>query len=90
MELVKGMNRRVVVIKSPDRSLFEEAIFIVREDALHRGITGQEIVREAQRVANEYAAGRSGRSHSPRLPIFICAAVILGGLAALAFALGVL
>ena len=52
--MVKGVSRRVIVIKSPDKNIFEEAIFIVREDALRKGVTRDELVREAQQVANEY------------------------------------
>ena len=36
--MVKGISRRVILVKSPDPRLFEEAIFIVREDALNRGV----------------------------------------------------
>ena len=52
--MVKGISRRVVVIKSPDPRLFEEAIFFVREDALHKGVTGDAILREAQSIASRY------------------------------------
>ncbi len=69
--MVKGVSRRVIVIKSPDKSVFEEAIFIVRDDALNRGITGDEIVREAQKVANEYAASKGKRKRLRRLPGFV-------------------
>ena len=69
--MVKGVSRRVVVIKSPDKSVFEEAIFIVREDALNRGVTGDEIVREAQKVANEYAASKGKKKRQRRLPGFV-------------------
>ena len=31
--MVKGISRRVVVVDSPDRRFFEQAIFIVRNDA---------------------------------------------------------
>ena len=31
-EVVKGVAKRVIVVKSPDPKVFEEAIFIVRED----------------------------------------------------------
>ena len=31
-EVVKGTAKRVIVVKSPDKKVFEEAIFIVRED----------------------------------------------------------
>lgn len=55
MYLVKGLTRRVIVIKSPDPRLFEEAIFIVREDALREsGVTSEEIIKEAQDVAGRY------------------------------------
>lgn len=53
--MVKGVTRRVIVIKSPDRHLFEEAIFIVKDEALHEpGVTGEDIIRQAQEVANKY------------------------------------
>jgi hypothetical protein len=53
--MVKGITRRVVVIKSPDRKLFDEAIFIVRDDALcDPGVTGDEILREARQTADHY------------------------------------
>ena len=31
-EVVKGVAKRVIVVKSPDPNVFEEAIFIVREE----------------------------------------------------------
>ena len=34
--MVKGVTRQVILVKSPDRRLFEEAIFIVKEEALAR------------------------------------------------------
>ena len=30
--MVKGISRRVVVVRPPDPSVFEEAIFVVREN----------------------------------------------------------
>ena len=35
--MVKGISRRVVVVKSPDPEIFDEAIFIVRDEYLNRG-----------------------------------------------------
>ena len=32
--MVKGITRQVILVKSPDPKLFEEAIFIVKEEAL--------------------------------------------------------
>ena len=52
-EMIKGLNKRVIVVKSPDGELFEEAIFIIREDVLRRR-PAPDVMREAQRAANDY------------------------------------
>ena len=58
--MVRGTSRRVIVVESPDTNLFEQAIFIVRNDALSKdGVTAQQLVDEACRVARSYT-----RSHS--------------------------
>lgn len=51
--MVKGVSKRVIVIKSPDRRIFDEAIFIVREDVTAK-VTGDDILKEAQDVAGKY------------------------------------
>jgi hypothetical protein len=53
--MVKGVTRRVIVVKAPDKRLFEQAIFIVREDAFTRdGVTEEQVLAEARRVADGY------------------------------------
>lgn len=59
--MVKGISRRVVVVDSPDQRFFEQAIFIVRNDAAGEGVTARELVEEARRVARNYAGGDHGR-----------------------------
>lgn len=59
--MVKGISRRVVVVDSPDRRFFEQAIFIVRNDAAGEGVTSRDLVEEARRVARDYAGGNHGR-----------------------------
>ncbi len=59
--MVKGMNRKVVIVDSPDQHFFEQAIFIVRNDAAGEGVTAQALVEEARRVARNYASGEHGR-----------------------------
>ena len=66
--MVKGITRRVVVIKSPDQNIFDEAVFIVREDALHRGVTNSEILREAQDAAASYMKSRRKKGVLSDLP----------------------
>ena len=64
--MVKGTTRRVIVVDSPDQKLFEQAIFIVRNDAFaQEGVTPQQILGEACRIARGYAAGQS-----PRRPLW--------------------
>ena len=55
--MVKGISRRVVVVDSPDQRFFEQAIFIVRNDAGGEGVTAEELVEEARRVARGYTGG---------------------------------
>ena len=55
--MVKGISRRVVVVDSPDQRFFEQAIFIVRNDAGGEGVTARELVEEARRVSRGYTGG---------------------------------
>ena len=80
--MVKGISRRVVVIDSPDQRFFEQAIFIVRNDAAGEGITSRELVEDARRVARHYASGDHGlfcrvwRNLSPAVYTLMGAAAI--------------
>lgn len=59
--MVKGVARRVIVVKSPDRRLFEQAIFIMKEDAFNtEGVTAEQVLAEAQRVADGYIRRNAG------------------------------
>ena len=69
--MVKGTSRRVIVVDSPDTELFEQAIFIVRNEILsERGVTAQMLVDEACRVAKSCArtSPTARRSLFRRLP----------------------
>ena len=46
--MVKGISRQVIVVSSPDRKLFEQAIFIIREDA--REVTEEMLLKEAEKA----------------------------------------
>ena len=52
-KVVKGTSKRIVVVKSPDPKVFEQAIFIVREDFLGRGGRA-DALKEAQQVADNH------------------------------------
>ncbi len=51
--MVKGISRQVVVVRSPEPKLFEQAIFILRDDADEDGITEEALLKEA-RIAASY------------------------------------
>jgi hypothetical protein len=69
LSMVKGITRRVVVIKSPDPHIFDEAIFIVKDDAMKRpGVTNDEILREAQDAAESYVREQKDKKPLHRLP----------------------
>ncbi len=60
--MVKGTSRRVIVVDSPDPKLFEQAIFIVKNDAFSQeGVTSQQVLGEACRIARSCAAPRPAR-----------------------------
>ena len=52
--MVKGISRRVVVVRPESGGPFEQAIFLVRDPAFPRG----DAVREACRIANSYLPRR--------------------------------
>lgn len=53
--MVRGAAKHVIVIKNPDKGIFEQAIFIVKRDLFRKnGKSEEEILREARRAAEGY------------------------------------
>ena len=53
--MVKGVTKQAILVKSPDPRLFDEAIFIVKEEALTGGEDStQEVLRQAREAADGY------------------------------------
>ena len=83
--MVKGMNKRVVVVKSPDPKVFEQAIFIVREDFLAEKGKNVNVLKEAEKVADDYLKSALSESKKllsglPPLAFAVAGALITGGL----------
>ena len=56
--MVKGITRQVILVKSPDPKLFEEALFIVKEEAMNReGVSAEQILKQARQAADGYLKG---------------------------------
>ena len=53
--MVKGVSRRVVVVKSPDPKWFEQAIFLLREEAGAEDAPEEQVLKRAQEVADALA-----------------------------------
>ena len=68
--MVKGISRRVIVVRSPDPRFFEQAIFLMKEDAFHNNtVSADQVVAEARQAAAGYlrrSAGVSGGAGSPK------------------------
>ncbi len=84
--MVKGVSKRVIVVKAPDPKIFEQAIFIVREDyAGAAGVSEREVLREARKAAENYLGGSGHRRLAGlRAPIYAAAGAAATGLAWLA------
>ena len=52
--MVKGISRQVIVVQSPEPKMFEQAIFILKEDAVGEGITDDALLKEAQQAIRGY------------------------------------
>ena len=89
--MVKGITRQVILVKSPDPKLFEEAIFIVKEEALARESVGAEqVLKQARQAADGYLRQGSVWNRSVSgLPALIWG-VLGAGLASLGWAVWLL
>ena len=66
--MVKGITRRVVIIKSPDPDIFEEAIFLVKEEAFSKGVSKADVLKQARLAASEYVSSTSEGKKKRSLP----------------------
>ena len=47
--MVKGISRQVIVVQSPDKRLFDQAIFILRDEAVNKhAVTDEDLLKEAR------------------------------------------
>lgn len=77
--MVKGISRRVIVVDSPDPHIFEQAIFIVRNDAATGGgVTSQQLVDQAVRIARNYVRTHGGTVPARRFSAPMLWAALLG------------
>ena len=50
--MVKGVSRQVIVVQSPEPRLFDQAIFILRDEVVKEGVTDEALMKEARQLIN--------------------------------------
>ena len=51
--MVKGISRQVIVVHSPDQKLFDQAIFILKDEAVGKeGVTDEMLLKAANKLLN--------------------------------------
>ena len=80
--MIKGIAKHVVVVKTPDPEMFEEAIFVVKDSYLAKCKGSRhEVMKMAERTAEKYLqeslSGTSKRGKKSALP-WKCTARITG------------
>ena len=77
--MVKGISRRVIVVDSPDPRVFDQAIFILRNDILSEdGVSSRQLVNQAVRIAKSYTRSQ-GLQPPKRHRMTPAIAAMLGG-----------
>ncbi len=74
--MVKGVSRQVIVVASPDKKLFDQAIFILKDGAENGGLSDAMLLKEAQKALDE--AGR--KSFLACRPLWACGGAAVTGL----------
>ena len=52
--MVKGISKQVIVVNSPDKKMFDQAIFILSDEAMkEEGVSNEELLRHAKALINK-------------------------------------
>ena len=76
--MVKGISKQVIVVNSPDRELFEQAIFILKDEAVSQGITEELLLKEAKRTIQSPGKKRYLRYYGP---VWACGGAVVTAIA---------
>ena len=80
--MVKGTTRQVIVVRPQESDLFEQAIFILREDALGKdGMSDRAILRQAQQAAGSYVPAGKRRALPLGKALWAAGGALVTGLA---------
>ena len=76
--MVKGISKQVILVRSPEEKLFEQAIFILNEKAIgQEGVTDEALMKEAKRLITGRNPGKRKKSGSGLLWA-LCGSAVTG------------
>lgn len=75
--MVKGISKQVIVVQSPDQKLFDQAIFILKDDAVGEGITDEALLKEAKQSIRMPEKKRYLRYYGP---VWACGGALVTGI----------
>jgi hypothetical protein len=75
--MVKGVSRQVIVVQSPDPKLFEQAIFILKDEAVGQGVTDEMLLKEAKRALRMPVMDSRRRKLYGYGPVWACGGAML-------------
>ena len=77
--MVKGISKQVIVVHSQDRKLFDQAIFILSDDAIKgNGVTNDMLLREANRLIGASEKCGSGKHNLYHALFLLIGAGLMG------------
>ena len=71
--MVKGTSRQVILVQGPEEKLFEQAIFILKDEDVNQGVTEELLLKEAKSVL------RGGELPGKRKGLYLYGAVWAAG-----------
>jgi len=71
--MVKGISRQVILVHSPETELFEQAIFILKDNA--QSVTDDMLLQEAKRLINTQKGRKTLKG-----PVWACCGAMVTGL----------
>lgn len=78
--MVKGNSKQVIVVHSPDQKLFEQAIFILKDEAVGKeGVTDEALLKEARHYVREPMKRKARWVHAG--PVWACGGAAITGIA---------
>jgi hypothetical protein len=81
--MLKGCQRRMIVVQGKDKGAFETAYFVLRRESERRSTHDGDLLEEANRIINEQQMGRGlrhvGRGRAGVLWLLWLSGVLIGG-----------